>query len=367
MTDPRIDPEIATAVARLEADGWLPLRRETVTEARRVYRDLALARRGDAVTEVGSVARRRGVRRRDRDRRRRAGLRACRRAAGGHGGLAARGRLGPRRPRDRRRLGAARVRAPRRDRRVRRLPARPGAPAPRAAAPTPTPRCAGPRPGGRRTGSSSPGTARVRAWPQARALLARDWGPQLDAQLLLYPGLDPSMASASMAENADGPFLTRADLEWFWERYLPDPALRHDPSVALTEAARRPAGRRPGRRRHRRARPPARRGAGARRRPRGRRRVRPAGWRAPGSSTATSGSPWRRRRPARRATGPSTRSGTCSRPEADTRDPPDGATLRRRVVELWARLRAARRAAADRPMDRPPRDGSPLAGMAGCA
>jgi len=45
------------------------------------------------------------------------------------------------------------------------------------------------------------------------------------------------MASASMAENADGPFLARADLEWFWERYLPDPALRHDPSVALPEAA----------------------------------------------------------------------------------------------------------------------------------
>jgi len=37
----------------------------------------------------------------------------------------------------------------------------------------------------------------------------------------------------SVAENADGTFLTRADMSWFYERYLPEPGLRSDPSVAL--------------------------------------------------------------------------------------------------------------------------------------
>jgi acetyl esterase len=70
------------------------------------------------------------------------------------------------------------------------------------------------------------------------ALLARDWGPQLDAQLLLYPGLDPTMSHPSVTENAGGPVLTAADMRWFWERYVPTEQARLDPSVNLGEAAR---------------------------------------------------------------------------------------------------------------------------------
>lgn len=37
------------------------------------------------------------------------------------------------------------------------------------------------------------GTARAEALLPGARLLARDWGPRLHAQLLLYPGLDPTM------------------------------------------------------------------------------------------------------------------------------------------------------------------------------
>lgn len=55
------------------------------------------------------------------------------------------------------------------------------------------------------------------------ALLARDAGhPQLRGQLLIYPVTDASMASRSYEENAEGYFLTRADMEWFYGHYAPD-------------------------------------------------------------------------------------------------------------------------------------------------
>jgi len=44
--------------------------------------------------------------------------------------------------------------------------------------------------------------------------------PAPAAQLLVYPALDPRMESASYAEYADGPMLTREDMEQCWARYL---------------------------------------------------------------------------------------------------------------------------------------------------
>ena len=46
------------------------------------------------------------------------------------------------------------------------------------------------------------------------------------------------MSPPSVVENADGPFLTSADMAWFWERYVPTDQARLDPSVNLGEAAR---------------------------------------------------------------------------------------------------------------------------------
>jgi acetyl esterase len=53
------------------------------------------------------------------------------------------------------------------------------------------------------------------------AQVARDaGGPKLAAQLLIYPATDFAGDYASRSENAEGYFLTRADLEWFADHYI---------------------------------------------------------------------------------------------------------------------------------------------------
>ncbi|MCW2582651.1 MAG: alpha/beta hydrolase [Klenkia sp.] len=57
----------------------------------------------------------------------------------------------------------------------------------------------------------------------------RDAGDRLpDAQVLLYPTLAPPGETGSMREFADGPMMTRRELEWFWGLYAPDA----DPAAA---------------------------------------------------------------------------------------------------------------------------------------
>jgi acetyl esterase len=67
------------------------------------------------------------------------------------------------------------------------------------------------------------------------ALRARaEGGPVIAAQLLVYPATDPSMGMPSIRENGEGYFLTRADMDWFYDQYLP--AGRTDPVVDLLRA-----------------------------------------------------------------------------------------------------------------------------------
>lgn len=55
------------------------------------------------------------------------------------------------------------------------------------------------------------------------ALMAKERkGPSFAAQLLLYPVTDASMSSASYTEFADGPWLTKKGMAWFWDQYLPE-------------------------------------------------------------------------------------------------------------------------------------------------
>ena len=70
----------------------------------------------------------------------------------------------------------------------------------------------------------------------AAALRARDEGPALAAQLLIYPAVDPSSSMPSVAENAGGYFLTGEDLVWFIDQYLPDPSMRAEPTADLINA-----------------------------------------------------------------------------------------------------------------------------------
>ncbi len=54
------------------------------------------------------------------------------------------------------------------------------------------------------------------------ALRARAAGLPLALQLLVYPVLDADLDTSSYREFADGYWLTRYAMEWFWEQYLPE-------------------------------------------------------------------------------------------------------------------------------------------------
>ena len=54
-------------------------------------------------------------------------------------------------------------------------------------------------------------------------------GPTLRHQLLIYPVTDCSFETPSYEENAEGYFLTRDMMKWFWGKYLADPQAGDDP------------------------------------------------------------------------------------------------------------------------------------------
>jgi acetyl esterase len=61
------------------------------------------------------------------------------------------------------------------------------------------------------------------------ALMAKErTGPAIIAQLLFYPVTDASMSTGSYAEFAEGPWLTKKGMSWFWDQYLPDASRRGD-------------------------------------------------------------------------------------------------------------------------------------------
>jgi acetyl esterase len=63
----------------------------------------------------------------------------------------------------------------------------------------------------------------------AVCLLAREAGPVIDAQILLYPALDLTFTRPSVDRFADGPVLTRADMEVFRRHYLGEDGDATDP------------------------------------------------------------------------------------------------------------------------------------------
>lgn len=74
----------------------------------------------------------------------------------------------------------------------------------------------------------------------AAALRARDLGgPALRAQVNIYGSCNyPSELTASAREFAAGPLLQQDDIAWFYEQYLPDPAVQqHDPQASPVRAA----------------------------------------------------------------------------------------------------------------------------------
>ena len=69
------------------------------------------------------------------------------------------------------------------------------------------------------------------------ALIARDRsGPAVQFQLLIYPVTDAACATPSYSENAEGYFLTKAAMQWFWNHYVPNDADRNHPYASPLRA-----------------------------------------------------------------------------------------------------------------------------------
>jgi acetyl esterase len=65
------------------------------------------------------------------------------------------------------------------------------------------------------------------------SLLAKERsGPRIDGQLLFYPVTNANFETASYKQFADGPWLTRPAMEWFWDEYLPDQSKRKEPNAS---------------------------------------------------------------------------------------------------------------------------------------
>jgi acetyl esterase len=47
-------------------------------------------------------------------------------------------------------------------------------------------------------------------------------GPEIRYQVLMYPVTDSSLSTESYRDFADGPWLTKAAMEWFWDAYAPN-------------------------------------------------------------------------------------------------------------------------------------------------
>lgn len=62
-------------------------------------------------------------------------------------------------------------------------------------------------------------------------------GPAISGAALLYPLADADFDTASYKEFADGYFLTRDSMKWFWDNYLPDRQARRHPHAAILRAS----------------------------------------------------------------------------------------------------------------------------------
>jgi len=62
-------------------------------------------------------------------------------------------------------------------------------------------------------------------------------GPKIAFQVLFYPVTDAGFDTPSYSRFADGPWLTKRAMQWFWDAYLPDPAGRKQPTATPLNAS----------------------------------------------------------------------------------------------------------------------------------
>jgi acetyl esterase len=71
----------------------------------------------------------------------------------------------------------------------------------------------------------------------AVTLLAKErGGPPIRSQALLYPVTDAAFDTGSYERFAEGPWLTRNAMRWFWDAYLPDATRRSEPIASPLRA-----------------------------------------------------------------------------------------------------------------------------------
>ncbi len=71
----------------------------------------------------------------------------------------------------------------------------------------------------------------------AVALMAKERsGPSLAAQVLFYPVTDADFESSTYVHYADGPWLTRPAMQWFWDAYAPNADRRLEPTASPLRA-----------------------------------------------------------------------------------------------------------------------------------
>jgi acetyl esterase len=72
----------------------------------------------------------------------------------------------------------------------------------------------------------------------AVALLAEERaGPAIACRVLFYPTVDADFHTGSYRMFAEGPFLTRNAMKWFWSHYAPDVASRAKPTASPLRAS----------------------------------------------------------------------------------------------------------------------------------
>jgi acetyl esterase len=62
-------------------------------------------------------------------------------------------------------------------------------------------------------------------------------GPKIALQLLFYPVTHAGFDTPSYTRFADGPWLTKRAMQWFWDAYLPDSASRNEPTATPLNAS----------------------------------------------------------------------------------------------------------------------------------
>lgn len=73
----------------------------------------------------------------------------------------------------------------------------------------------------------------------ALALIAQERkGPKIICQVLFYPVTSADLNTRSYQDFAEGPWLTKAAMEWFWDAYLPNKEDRKNPLASPLNASR---------------------------------------------------------------------------------------------------------------------------------